>query len=184
LKYSEKKYPSEIYNIEVFSPTPDASIVYRLDTKHDSTTNFGKMKHRPVGIEYMGTDFKSILLSFPLYYIDTNDVRKFLHYVMTEKFIHSVGIEPIDHFDPFSLHIYPNPVADYINVDFNLSKPGRIKLSLLSMQGQILRTWIENDLENGAHSLIFDINSLPYGVFYVVLQCNEGRSVRKIIKLN
>jgi hypothetical protein len=184
LKYSEIKYPGEIYNIEVFSPTPDASIVYRLDTKYDSTTSFGKMKHRPVGLEYMGADFKSILLSFPLYYIDTNDVQKFLHYVMTEKFIHSVGIEPIDHFDPFSLLIYPNPVADYINVDFNLSKSGRIKLSLMSMQGKILRTWIDSNLESGPHSLIFDINSQPSGVYYIVLQCNEERSVRKIVRIN
>ncbi|MCK9203946.1 MAG: T9SS type A sorting domain-containing protein, partial [Bacteroidales bacterium] len=182
LKYMDKNYPGQIYNIEVFSPAPEANVIYRLDTRFDSTTNLGKMKHRPVGLEYMGTDFKSILLSFPLYYIDSNDARKFIYYVMTEKFIHSVGIAPVGYLGPYSLQIYPNPVSDHCNVTFNLVKPGRIKLSLMSAHGQVLRTWIDGKFEQGAHSFLFDISSQSPGLYYVVLQGDAGRSVKIIIR--
>lgn len=183
LKFFDKNYPGQIYNIEVISPSSEGSIIYRLDTKYDSTTNLGKMKHRPVGLEYMGTDFKSILISFPLYYIDTNDVREFLHYVKAQKFIRPVGISQNDQVVPFSLQIYPNPVTDVCNVSFNLSTSGRVKLQLMSMQGQILNTWIDSKLEQGNHSMFFKTGPQASGLYQVVLQSNEGRAIKKVVVL-
>jgi hypothetical protein len=182
LKYLTVNFPGQINTVEVFSPAPDANLIYRLDSKYDSTTILGIMKHRPVGLEYMRNDFKSILLSFPLYYIDTTDARKFLHYVMTEKFNHPVGIRPTDPVDPFSLKIYPNPVSDVCNVTFSLPQSGHVKLMLVSMQGQLLNTWIDNYLEKGNHSLI-EILPKASGLYQVVLQTTEDRTVRKIVKL-
>jgi len=183
LKYLDKNYPGQIYFVEVFSPSPEAGVIYRLDTKYDSTTSFGKMKNHPVGLEYMGTDFKSILLSFPLYYMDTNDVREFLHFVMTEKFNHTEGISAIDPVDPFNLQIYPNPVPDVCNVTFNLPKPGRIRLTFLSVQGQIISTWIDRNLEQGPHSFLFEIGPQPSGLYYIELKSNKSRAVKKLIRL-
>jgi hypothetical protein len=183
LKYSDTNFPGQIYNVEVFSPAQDAGIIYRLDTKYDSTSSFGKMKNRPVGLEYLGTDFKSILLSFPLYCMDTNDVRKFFHYVMSDRFTHPAGIKTPDAADPFNMQIYPNPVSDIFTVTYNLAKPGRVKLTLLSMQGQILKTWNDNKPERGTHSLLFDMGFQAPGFYYVVLQSYESKAVKKIVRL-
>ncbi len=183
LKYMDLHYPGQIFNLEVFSPLPEANVIYRLDSKYNSNSNLGKMKNKPVGIEYMGDDFKSILLSFPLYYMDTSDAREFLHYVMTEKFNQPVGIEPTPLPEAFDLHIYPNPVTDACNVNFTLIKPGRVKLTLMSMQGQLLNTLIDSNLEQGSHWLRFKIGTQALGLYQIMLQSNEGRVVRKIIKI-
>jgi hypothetical protein len=183
LKYMEKDYMGQIYNIEVFAPGNQGTVIYRFDTKFDSTTNHGKMKHRPVGLEYMGTDFKSILLSFPLWYMDTSDARDFLHYVMSEKFIHPVGIAPLYSEAPLALQVYPNPVTDACNVTFILSQCGFVKITLVSMQGQILQTWLDNNPDQGAYLLCINTGNLSPGLYQVVVQSGAGRSVRKIVKL-
>jgi hypothetical protein len=183
LKYMNEDFPGQIYNIEVFTPETEGTVIYRFDSKYDSTTNYGKMKHRPVGLEYMGTDFKSILLSFPLYYMDTNDARKFLHYVMSEKFIHPVGISSSNYMEPFALQIFPNPVTDVCKVTFTLAQASRVRLTLVSLQGQILSTLLDCDLEQGTHFFQYNTGTLSTGLYQVVMQSEKGRAVRKIVRL-
>ncbi len=170
LKQMDKNYPGQIYNVDVFSPDPEASIIYRFDSKYDSTTSFGKMKHRPVGLEYMSAGYKSILLSFPLYYLDTNDAREFMHYVVTKKFGYPVGITPKAPAEPFAMHVFPNPVSDVCNVTFTLDQPGRVKLLLMSHLGQTIATWLDRKLEAGTHSFCYPTTSLIHGLYYVLLQ--------------
>ncbi len=183
LKSTTVWYPGQLNNIEIFAPSPDARVIYCFYSKYNSNTTLGKMKNRPVGIEYIGPDFKSVLLSFPLYYMDTGDVMNFLHYVMTEKFNHALGIRPDLQADPHHLIIYPNPANDLCTVTFNLPEAGKVRISLLSVQGQLLTTMADRVFEKGAHSMSFTIGSNSAGLYLLVLQ-SEGRiSVRKIIKL-
>jgi hypothetical protein len=183
LKSTSNNFPGQINNVEVFIAASGAGVIYRFDSEYDSATILGRMKNHPVGIEYMGSDFKSILLSFPLYYMDTNDARRFLHYVMKEKFIHPVGIEAKSQFEPLALHIYPNPVTLDCSLDFILVRPGFVKLTLLTIQGQLLSTWFEGDLGQGFHTFHIQPGVEAPGIYQVVMQSNEGNSVRKIIKL-
>jgi len=183
LKYMDEGYPGNLFFIEVFTPSEDGRIIYRFDTKFDSTSTYGKMKHRPVGLEYMGNDFKSILLSFPLYYMDTSDARDFLHYVMTEKFTHPVGIKPSNPAKSFVINVYPNPVRNECNITFTIERPGPVKLTLLSIQGQILQTLLEDKLEQGTHRLHFNTGILAPGIYQLMIRYREGCAVKKMVKL-
>ncbi len=181
LKHIDINFPGQIYNIEVYAPDPEATVIYRFDSKYDSTTSYGKMKNRPVGLEYMGTDHKSILLSFPLYYLDTSDARAFMHYVITKKFAYPVGITPLTVPEPFSLRIFPNPVKENCNITFTLEKPGRVRLSLIPVTGQSGFTWIDKKLDAGTHSFHFSTLSLVPGLYEVLLQQGDESAGRKII---
>ena len=183
LKYMDEGYPGNIYNIEVFSPEKGSTIIYRFDTKFDSASTYGRMKHRPVGLEYMGTDFKSILLSFPLYYMDTTDARDFLHYVMSEKFTHPVGMAQAKTSDYYDLMVFPNPVTDACNIIFTQLQPGRVKLTLISMQGKILNRLLDCRLNEGTHRLRFNAAHLDAGLYQIVLQSAQGLAVKKIIRI-
>jgi hypothetical protein len=141
------------------------------------------MKNLPVGLEYMGNDYKSILLSFPLYYMDTTDARQFLHFVMNQKFKNTNGIDNFQSVDPFDLHIYPNPVTTVCNLTFKLSKPCNMKISLFSMQGQLIKTILNADLQQGIQTLNFQTSELTPGVYEIVLQNGMNQYVKKIIKL-
>jgi len=181
LKHTQINFPGQIHNVDVFAPAQEANVIYRFDTYFDSTTSLGKMKHRPVGLEYLGEDHKSILLSFPLYYLDTADAREFMQFIMREKFMHPVGINPLTSSDPFAFHVFPNPVKEVCNVSFTLDKPGRVRLTLVSMSGQTLAVWMDRGLEKGTHWFRYHTASLSPGMYHVLLQGKDGYTVRKII---
>ena len=161
-KYSDKNYPGQIFNVEVFSPGPEARVIYRLDSKYDSTSSLGKMKHHPLGLEYMGAGFKSILLSFPLYYLDTNDARKFLHFVMTEKFIYGAGINPVNPTDPFSIQIYPNPAESAITIDFVIPLKEQTDLEIFNSAGKSVGRYVNR---KGSVKARIDVSGFLPGLY-------------------
>ena len=183
LKFMDKGYPGQIYMVDVFAATQSGNLIYRFNTKFDSTNILGKMKHRPVGLEYMGDDYKSILLSFPLYYLDTTDAKDFIHYVMTEKFRNSVGIQQQTCFDPFALKVFPNPVTNECNITFTLDQPGPVKLLLFSQKGDLINTWLDCTLEGGEQQFRFSTTSLMPGLYELALQKSDNISVRKLIRV-
>ena len=99
------------------------------------------------------------------------------------QFNNSVGIIPVPQFEPFSFTVYPNPLTDICNVTFTLPESDRVRLTLFSMQGQQLNSLFEGKLEEGTHSMSFNIGSYPDGVYQIVLKSSGGKAVRKIIKL-
>jgi hypothetical protein len=115
--------------------------------------------------------------------MDTSDARDFMHYVMSEKFTHPVGISPYDQPKPIGLSIYPNPVRHECNISFTIEKPGPVKLTLLSMKGQILYTLLENNLKQGTYRLKFNTGNLAAGIYQVMIRYGEGCAVKKIVKL-
>ena len=182
LKFMDKQYIGQIYNVDVFAPAPEGTVIYRFDSRYDPPNPLGKMKNRPVGLEYMGNDHKSILLSFPLYYLDTADARGFMHYVVTEKFSYPLGVKhPIDP-DPLDLHLYPNPVQEVCNVDFNLPKPAPVRISVVSASGQVISVWLDRKLDAGTQLLRFSTKSLVPGLYHVTLQTGNLELHRKIIR--
>jgi len=46
----------------------------------------------PVGIEYLGDDYKMVLLSFPLYYMKIDEAKSLVNTVVHDKFGETVGI--------------------------------------------------------------------------------------------
>jgi hypothetical protein len=181
LKYLDKKYPGQIFMVDAFIPAPDGAVNYRFDSKYDSANILGRMKNRPVGLEYIGDDFKSILLSFPLYYLDTTDARDFLNFVMTKKFSYPVGIDPIPAGMNFDFQLYPNPVRDFCNLNFTILEPARVRLLLISSGGKIVNCWLDRNLEPGIHSFRVSTANLIPGLYEVVLRVDDRHCVKKIV---
>ena len=166
LKCLNLSYPGQISNVDVFTPSEDGHVIYRFDSKFDSATSLGRLKNHPVGIEYRGPDFKSILLSFPLYYMDTNDVKNFFHFAVTEKFSHSLGIEPIRSVKPFDLCIYPNPISDMIFInDWNRDT----RFSIFDMNGRIIK---QNSNDNK-----IDVRQYPKGIYFIRIFTQGGKLI-------
>ena len=64
-----------LMNVECIFPSIDASVIYRFNSGFDTSSTQGSMKGKPVGIEYPGDDYKVILLSVPLYYLDSAEAK-------------------------------------------------------------------------------------------------------------
>jgi hypothetical protein len=180
-KQLDKNFPGQIYNIEIEEPADEANVIYRFGTKYDSTTSYGKMKNRPVGLEYMGIDHQSILLSFPLWYVDTADARKFLKYVVTQKFGYKTGMASVPAGDNFSLKVYPNPARDGFQISFTNREPGQVRIQLVSVMGQPVATLVDVSLSQGTHLYHFDTGALSPGVYQVVLKHGKRQEINKLV---
>jgi hypothetical protein len=184
LKYLDKSFRGEIFNIDVFTPAPGASVIYRFDTRYDSTSPFGKMKGRPVGLEYLTSVHNSILLSFPLYYLDTADAREFLHFVITEKFDYPVGMPETQPLFGPDLHVYPNPAGEHCTANFNMTTPGHAEIALLSSTGKFLKTCLSMELQAGDYHFEIAIDDLSMGIYFLRFKNSEGTAISKLIKVN
>ncbi|MBE0648945.1 MAG: M20/M25/M40 family metallo-hydrolase [Bacteroidales bacterium] len=176
------EFPGELFNIEVFSPTAEGSVIYRFDSRWDPASSQGRMQNRPVAIEYMGDDFKTIFMSFPLYYLDTADARNLMQYIMKYKFNDPTGIGPrITPSDVTLFQNYPNPFSDETTIPFVVDKPSRVNLSVFTLQGIRVTQLIDSKLEKGFYNINFSSSHLPSGLYQVVLQTDRSLSTRKIV---
>jgi hypothetical protein len=157
-------------------------VIYRFDSHYPAGSSQGFMQDKPVGLEYMGDDFKTILLSFPLYYMDTADARKLMKYVMTEKFTHPVGIRsPGNLSRNLNLVNYPNPFSSGTTFVFSLNQSSDVRLTLFNMHGMEVSVLVNQRLDKGSHIIKFSPGNLPPGMYQAVLQTPSVVSSRKIV---
>ncbi len=181
-KSMEPTFPGELYNIEVFAPSAGAAVIYKFDSRYPPNSSQGKMKGRPVGIEYMGDDFKTILLSFPLYYIDTLDARRLMETVLKYKFTKPVGIpETGNRSGDLALKVYPNPFSDVTNVSFTNDKASDFTVMVYNMQGALSATLMNGRLDGGNHTLSIKAGDLPSGIYQVVVKNGKSVSTAKVV---
>ncbi|HNY02423.1 MAG TPA: T9SS type A sorting domain-containing protein, partial [Bacteroidales bacterium] len=166
-KCMDKNFPGQIYNIEVYTPDDPGTVIYRFDSRYDSVTSYGKMKHRPVGIEYMGTDHKSILLSFPLWYLDTADAHRFVHFVMNRKFRTHTGLADLRGHSGIGLEVYPNPARREVTIQIHPLREGVLQLSLASAEGRVFPVTTQR-VPAGSGQIRFAAALLPPGQYQVV----------------
>lgn len=83
-----------------------------------------------------------------------------------------------------SLHTYPNPFREGLNLAFQLPAPSPVTIRLQSIDGRIGHLLIQDkNMAAGNHQLRLQEGSLPTGVFIITLQTNTGMAVQKIIKV-
>ena len=82
--------------------------------------------------------------------------------------------------DVTQLSTYPNPAADVLNVRFISNTPGKAKISLLSLTGQVLET-IDMDAAADYNNATFDVSKYSNGVYFVKLEVNGEISHTKVV---
>lgn len=184
-KYTQATYPGEIHNLEVFAADSASKAILTLDSHFSVTSPMGAMKGKAVGIEYMGDDYKTILLSFPLYYLDTADARKFLKFVMKEKFSHPTGInDPAFDSGRGKLINYPNPCSDHTKISFELQEPADVTLLVYDVRGVVVAKILERKLDSGIHTVQYSVNDLPSGIYQLVLKTPGETRIQKMVVLS
>jgi len=82
-----------------------------------------------------------------------------------------------------ALHVYPNPFAGQLTVEVELKQPSAIKLLMVDSAGRIIYAEESSGpLAAGKHSFSPLTGQLSAGVYYMVLQTNQGSLVKKIIR--
>jgi hypothetical protein len=77
---------------------------------------------------------------------------------------------------------YPNPFNPSTVIRFNVSKSGLVKLRVLNILGQEITTLFAGHAESGkTHSVRFNAESLPSGIYFSVLESGGERQMKKMV---
>ena len=82
-----------------------------------------------------------------------------------------------------SLSYYPNPLSDFINVSYSVSKPEIISLSINNYMGIEVARLVNNKMQPASqYNIEFNISNLPSGVYFCTLKAgNQVKTVKMIV---
>lgn len=80
------------------------------------------------------------------------------------------------------LHVYPNPAAADVQIDFNLQSSQFVTLFVADMQGRMVDVICVKNMEAGRQNISWNLGNLMNGDYLIVLQTGKGFSNCKIIK--
>jgi hypothetical protein len=164
-------------NIESIEATDQGTNILFYNSNFDSSSIQGRMIGEPVGVEYIGEDYKAVTLTFPLYFIEENKAKELLEYILGEKFSEPLALPEISEHMPevFRLHQnYPNPFNPRTTIGYQLSAVSNVELSIYNLLGEKIVTLVSEKQEPGNHSVQWDAFGFASGVYYYRLTTSSG----------
>ncbi|MCX7737761.1 MAG: T9SS type A sorting domain-containing protein [Candidatus Kapabacteria bacterium] len=80
-----------------------------------------------------------------------------------------------------SIIIKPNPVSDYLEIEFKILNDAYYFIYLSDINGKIVKYLLNSSLEKGVYSDKFSVNDLPSGIYNIVFISNDGISTQKVL---
>jgi hypothetical protein len=79
--------------------------------------------------------------------------------------------------------MYPNPVKDFVNVEFYSPEASTVQVSLINILGTEVKKWDPNTISKGDQKLKLDLSFLKTGVYFLKIS-SSGRVVTQVLKKN
>lgn len=175
--------PGHIADLECLFPAAGAKVIYRFNSAYDTTSILGSMKGKPVGIEYIGEDHKVIVLSVPLYYMDSIDAKDLAELVNNKLSSHTgIGENPDALYKSLFVTAFPNPVRHKASLRFYLPEQAGVELSVYDIMGNKIRTIPERMMEAGYQTIPMDLTGLQAGVYICRIMADNQTGYVSLIK--
>lgn len=78
-----------------------------------------------------------------------------------------------------SINVFPNPVSDNLNVQFNLSKESNMSLEVFNALGQNVYSLNNQNYHSGENTVSINASTMSNGVYMVILKDDQGSISRK-----
>ena len=78
---------------------------------------------------------------------------------------------------------YPNPFNPSTTIEFSIPAPGRVRLDVFNVLGQVVENLVDERLPAGIHEVEFFSGSLPSGIYFYRLVNGDQTQTRKMILL-
>ncbi|MFA3784011.1 T9SS type A sorting domain-containing protein, partial [Melioribacteraceae bacterium 4301-Me] len=78
---------------------------------------------------------------------------------------------------------YPNPFNPTTTIRFSLPKSSKVKLIVFDVLGKEIATLVNGELDQGEHSVVFNAQNLPSGVYLYKLTAGDFVQTRKMLLL-
>ena len=94
---------------------------------------------------------------------------------LIESFVNTNDLEA------FSLQVYPNPVQNLLNLNFELDSSENMRAEIFDIQGKLVERLFDGQRSPGIHRLIFNLRHLSPGVYNLRLSNGEVSNNQKLI---
>jgi len=91
--------------------------------------------------------------------------------------------ETIVHNDDTGFNIYPNPVAGILNIEYYLTKPAFVNISVYDGYGRLVTTLLNTEQLEGFGSIKWDVkkNMINKGLYIIKLKMDDNVISRKVV---
>lgn len=178
-----KTYPDNnhhVLGVEAINPNSESSSILRYDTYYSIIDPGGNMKNKSVGVEYLGTDYKAITISFALYFMNFDEAKAFTDFVMQQKFGEIMHVSEQDNTSALSFSIYPNPVKNILTLNIFSEKATETSLGIYSIAGQLIKEYSFNCMQ-GLQQKQIDISAMNSGFYICNLKTQDFTRSAKMI---
>ncbi|MFC2118406.1 T9SS type A sorting domain-containing protein [Bacteroidota bacterium] len=80
------------------------------------------------------------------------------------------------------INSYPNPFNKSTILKYRISKSGPVSIKLYNAQGEVLKNYVNKDLQANEYELTISANDIQQsGIYYCVLETNNTKDTRKIV---
>lgn len=113
---------------------------------------------------------------------DGNNTGDHITKAQSAKLVHT-GIGERENLFVNNLRYYPNPVLDFLTINYTLTHSAQVSVKLYSLDGKLLQAKENMASVNGNNITSLEMGSLPKGVYLLQVNSEEGTTTRKIEKL-
>ncbi|UCF64334.1 MAG: M20/M25/M40 family metallo-hydrolase [bacterium] len=173
-----------LLKVESIHAAAAASNIYAYDTDYDVSTSMGALKAKPVAVEYLGNDFKTVVLSFPLYYQNFQEAKNLVQYILTNKFDEIMSITDLQTVKPESFILeqnFPNPFNPVTTIAYQLPVESAVKLTLFDLNGRKIAELVNQSQAAGYYRVKFNGNGLASGIYIYRLEAGDRVQSRKMV---
>ena len=82
---------------------------------------------------------------------------------------------------PASIKVYPNPITDFTNVTYNLPNSGQVILSLISINGQVIKNIDLGRQSVGENNYRLSTEGISSGTYFLKMTSNGIQKVTKVL---
>jgi len=167
--------------IEALSPNNDGSVIYMYGTAYNSSTAQGSMAGLPVGVESNIPGFKTVTLSFPLYYMNFAQARNLVWEIMVNKFGETpTGINNMNP-DDAGFSLYPNPAMNTTTLSIFLEAPSTVNIRIYNILGNEVMNIPAGLQAAGSYSKTISLARFSPGVYFIRTDINGNIQTKRLI---
>jgi hypothetical protein len=121
-------------------------------------------------------------------YQQTRDTITYTYTALNGCSVSAMGIVDIDICEGLNnvnithLSIYPNPVSDRLNIDYELNSDMNLQLGIFDVEGRQLSTVFSGKTPSGSYSRQADVNALAKGLYIIRFISDNGVVNLKFVK--
>jgi len=78
---------------------------------------------------------------------------------------------------------YPNPFNPSTNIEFSLSEPAHVSLTIFNINGREVALLVDESMPQGSHSVRWNAQNLPSGIYFYRLSAGGFSQTRKMLLL-